>query len=171
MNKTAKITSPGHLPNHLDTEQIRFGLSNLRNPALASHAFHILPYRGLGSGIPRAIEEWPQLEFIDDRRGNQFRVIIWRPDVQLEGAMTPQVAPQVTPQVLAFLQVATREMSRQEMMNSLDLKDRKHFSDSYLQPALNAELIEMTLPDKPSSSKQQYRLTEKGRAVTTGHHP
>lgn len=50
--------SPGHLPNHLDTEQIRFGLSNLRNPALASHAFHLLPYRGLESGIPRVIAAW-----------------------------------------------------------------------------------------------------------------
>jgi len=54
-----EIISPGHLPNHLDIEQIRFGLSNLRNPALASHAFHILPYRGLGSGIPRATAAWP----------------------------------------------------------------------------------------------------------------
>jgi len=41
-----EIISPGHLPDHLNTDQIRYGLSNLRNPALASHAFHILPYRG-----------------------------------------------------------------------------------------------------------------------------
>ena len=68
-----EIISPGHLPNHLDIEQIRFGLSNLRNPALASHAFHMLPYRGLGSGIPRATEAWPEIELIDDRRGNQFK--------------------------------------------------------------------------------------------------
>lgn len=74
-----EIISPGHLPNHLDTEQIRFGLSNLRNPALASHAFHLLPYRGLGSGIPRATAAWPEIEFIDDRRGNQFKTIVRRP--------------------------------------------------------------------------------------------
>ncbi len=73
-----ELISPGHLPNHLDTEQIRFGMSNLRNPALASHAFHLLPYRGLGSGIPRAVALWPNLEFADDRRGNQFKVIVKR---------------------------------------------------------------------------------------------
>jgi len=78
-----EITSPGHLPNHLDTQQIRFGLSNLRNPALASHAFHLLPYRGLGSGIPRATAAWPGIEFIDDRRGNQFKVVIQRPAMRL----------------------------------------------------------------------------------------
>ena len=77
-----EIISPGHLPNHLDTNQIRFGLSNLRNPSLASHAFHILPYQGMGSGIPRALEDWPQIEFLDERAANQFRVTLKRPDVQ-----------------------------------------------------------------------------------------
>jgi ATP-dependent DNA helicase RecG len=38
-----------------------------------------------------------------------------------------------------------------------------HFSNHYLAPALEAGLIEMTIPDKPRSSKQRYRLTAKGR--------
>ncbi|MFM7559387.1 MAG: hypothetical protein ACKO5O_04920, partial [Cylindrospermopsis raciborskii] len=76
---------------HLDTEQIRFGLSNLRNPALASHAFHLLPYRGLGSGIPRATAAWPEIEFIDDRRGNQFKTIVRRP-VQPPGKVSGGVS-------------------------------------------------------------------------------
>lgn len=81
-----EIISPGHLPDHLDAEQIRFGLSNLRNPALASHAFHLLPYRGLGSGIPRAMAAWPGIQLVDDRRGNQFKVIIQRPPQPAGGA-------------------------------------------------------------------------------------
>ena len=80
-----EIISPGHLPNHLDTNQIRFGLSNLRNPGLASHAFHILPYQGMGSGIPRALKDWPQIEFLDERNVNQFQVILKRPEVQAGG--------------------------------------------------------------------------------------
>jgi predicted HTH transcriptional regulator len=80
-----EIISPGHLPNHLTTEQIRFGMSNLRNPALASHAFHILPYQGMGSGILRALAAWPHIEFLDERAANQFRVILKRPDVKVEG--------------------------------------------------------------------------------------
>lgn len=77
-----EIISPSHLPNHLDAEQIRYGLTNLRNPAMASHAFHLLPYLGLGSGIPRAMAAWPEIELIDDRRGNQFKVIVRRPAQQ-----------------------------------------------------------------------------------------
>ena len=74
-----EIISPGHLPNHLTVEHLRFGLSNMRNPIIASHATRQMPYRGLGSGIPRALESYAPIELIDDRAGNQFKVIIQRP--------------------------------------------------------------------------------------------
>ncbi len=65
-------------------EQIEFAsyFERRYNPALASHAFHILPYQGMGSGMLRAIEAWPHIEFLDERDANQFRVILKRPDVQ-----------------------------------------------------------------------------------------
>ena len=47
----------------------------------------------------------------------------------------------------------------------LGIKHRPTFRDNYLHPALDADLIEMTIPEKPSSSKQKYRLTDKGRAA------
>ena len=37
-----------------------------------------------------------------------------------------------------------------------------HFANDYLQPALEADLIQYTIPDKPKSRLQQYRLTAKG---------
>lgn len=73
-----EIISPGHLPNNLTIENIKAGNSNVRNPILASYATKILPYRGLGSGIIRAIKAYPDIEFIDDRDGNLFKVIIKR---------------------------------------------------------------------------------------------
>jgi ATP-dependent DNA helicase RecG len=42
------------------------------------------------------------------------------------------------------------------------LKDRMHFANECLQPAVDAGLIEMTIPDKPQSSKQNYRITAAG---------
>lgn len=77
-NDRIEIISPGHLPNHLTPEHLKYGLSNIRNPVIMSHAVHMLPYRGLGSGIPRALKTYPHIQLIDDRSGNQFKVVIFR---------------------------------------------------------------------------------------------
>jgi Fic family protein len=75
----------------------------------------------------------------------------------------PQVAPQVTPQVGRLLLAIKGEMSREALQDALDLQDRKSFRERYLKPALTDGLIEMTIPDKPNSRLQKYRLTDKGR--------
>lgn len=72
-------------------------------------------------------------------------------------------APQVTPQVGQLLMVITGEMSRESLQNALDLQDRKSFRERYLKSALADGLIEMTIPGKPNSRLQKYRLTDKGR--------
>lgn len=70
------------LPNNLTVENIRAGNSNLRNPILASFvAKGILPYRGLGSGVPRALEAWPDIELRDDRDGGCFVATVKRKPV------------------------------------------------------------------------------------------
>nr|VFK61015.1 MAG: ATP-dependent DNA helicase RecG [Candidatus Kentron sp. UNK]VFK69591.1 MAG: ATP-dependent DNA helicase RecG [Candidatus Kentron sp. UNK] len=73
-----EIISPGHLPNNLTVENIKSGNSNIRNPILTSHAAKILPYRGIGSGIIRALRAYPAIDFEDDRAGNRFIVTIRR---------------------------------------------------------------------------------------------
>ncbi|MCU7839219.1 MAG: Fic family protein [Candidatus Thiodiazotropha sp. (ex Troendleina suluensis)] len=83
----------------------------------------------------------------------------------LESSATPQVAPQVSPQVAALLGVLSGAMSREQLQAALGLADRKSFRVRYLLPALAAGWIEMTIPDKPQSRMQQYRLSEAGRAV------
>ena len=69
----------------------------------------------------------------------------------------------VAPQVEQLLATLFGEMTREELQNALGLQDRKSFRERYLKPALTESLIEMTLPDKPNSRLQQYRLTDKGR--------
>jgi Fic family protein len=69
-----------------------------------------------------------------------------------------QVGVQVTEQVKRLLEVFLDEpLSLQELMEKLGLKHRPSFRESYLLPAIRHGLIEMTLPDKPNSSKQKYR--------------
>ena len=68
----------GHLPNNLTIENIKAGNSNIRNPIIASFATKLLPYKGLGSGLLRALRAWPDIELIDDRFGNMFKAIVKR---------------------------------------------------------------------------------------------
>jgi len=73
-----EIISPGHLPNNLTVENIKRGNSNIRNPILTSYATKLLPYRGIGSGVIRALRAYPDIEFENDQDGNQFKVTIKR---------------------------------------------------------------------------------------------
>ena len=43
--------------------------------------------------------------------------------------------------------------------------NRTKFRDQVLSPLIEDGLIKMTIPDKPRSSKQKYRLTAKGKKL------
>ena len=73
-----EVISPGHLPNNLTVANIRSGTSNIRNPVLTSFATKLLPYRGLGTGILRALRAYPAIDFEDDVERNLFRAVIRR---------------------------------------------------------------------------------------------
>lgn len=83
--------------------------------------------------------------------------------LEAAGSATPQVAPQVTPQVERLFLAIQGDMGREALQDALGLQDRKSFRARYLKPALEHGLIEMTIPGKPNSRLQQYRLTDKGR--------
>jgi ATP-dependent DNA helicase RecG len=60
-----------------------------------------------------------------------------------------------------------RESSAGELRQAVGITHRPTFRENYLHPALEAALIERTIPDKPSSRLQRYRLTDAGRAYLT----
>jgi hypothetical protein len=62
--------------------------------------------------------------------------------------------PQNCPQVKALLEVTKAEHSREELQELLELSDRHSFKNLYLAPAVEAGLIERTIPDKPTSHLQ-----------------
>ena len=80
-----EIISPGKLPNTATVESIRAGIQIVRNPVLISFVPKIgIPYRGLGSGVPRMIEECrkanlPEPQFIEDKVAETFTVVFDRP--------------------------------------------------------------------------------------------
>ena len=76
----SEITSPGSLPNSLTIENVKMGNAVVRNNLLVSYCSKLMNYRGFGSGITRALEAQPNIELINDSEGEQFRVIIPRPE-------------------------------------------------------------------------------------------
>ncbi len=69
-----ELISPGTLPNNITVENIRNGVSVIRNPLIASFATkgNELPYRGIGTGILRALAAVPALELESDHERNLF---------------------------------------------------------------------------------------------------
>lgn len=59
----------------------------------------------------------------------------------------------------------TTDLTRQAMQTALGLRNDEHFRKTYLVPALERGLVEMTIPDKPTSRLQKYRITEAGRTL------
>ena len=78
--------------------------------------------------------------------------------------VTAQVTGQVSEQVVQVVLASQGEQSRAALMEAVGLNHREHFRESYLVPALAAGYLEMTIPDKPTSSRQRYRLTPAGHA-------
>lgn len=73
-----EIISPGVLPNHLTEANVRMGVHVPRNPLIQRMASHLLPYRGLGSGIQRAIKNYSEIELNNNHLKQEFKIIINR---------------------------------------------------------------------------------------------
>ena len=99
---------------------------------------------------------YPDVKLLVEEKGDFFRA-----ELRL-------ATPQVTPQVVLLLSALDRQQSRRELQDKLGLQDREHFRKEYLQPALQAGVIEMTKPDNPRAANQKYFLTAKGQNIIGG---
>jgi predicted HTH transcriptional regulator len=97
--------------------------------------------------------------------------------VAVGGPVTPPVTPpvidsitgQVTGQVGGWIVAALRlcaagPTTSRAIQEVTGFRHRETFQRNYLDQLLADELIERTIPAKPNSRLQKYRLTDKGRA-------
>jgi len=95
----------------------------------------------------------------EQRSGNLVTVVFATPK------STGVVTGGVTGEVERLVLVLEGAMSRVKIQQALGLRHEDHFRAKYLIPALQSGLVEMTSPDRPKSSRQQYRLTAKAEAL------
>jgi predicted HTH transcriptional regulator len=81
------------------------------------------------------------------------------------GISTAQATAQATAQVAKVLEAANGEIgsTRDELQSAAEIAHREHFRKAYMEPLVAAGWLERTLPDKPTSPNQRYRLTSEGR--------
>lgn len=163
------IFNPGQLPQGWTLEKLLGKHASLPfNPDIANAFFRAGQIESWGRGIERVRQACreagaaqPQWRAEETELWAEFELLQGR-DEQGTREVTREVATEV--RLLAAL---TSPLSRQDLQVAVGLKNAEHFRKAYLLPALEAGLIEMTLPDKPTSRLQQYRLTEQGRLKLT----
>lgn len=163
-----EITSTGSLPEGLSLDEFFEGYSIPRNKEVMRIFKDLDLVEQLGSGIPRILTSYNKdcFHFSD----NFLRIVLpSSEDICASTTQVPRKYPpsthQVTPQTQQLLEVFTSEHSRQELQGLLGLSDRGNFRINYLLPAIDEGLVEPTIPDKPKSSKQKYRLSQLGKKL------
>jgi ATP-dependent DNA helicase RecG len=136
---------------------------------------------GRATGIPKILKVMaanrsppPMFETDDERISFVVRLPVHEGARTTSTVVTDQVTDQVTDAVLSLLAAAAGgEHTRRALQDALGLKHAPHFREAYLLPAIAAGLLEMTLPDQPTSRMQRYRPTPLGRSVLAalGIHP
>lgn len=168
-----EVRSIGDFPSGVRAEQLsREHLSVRRNPLIAE-AFHRTgAIEAWGRGTNRVIEACrayriPAPTFVDEAGAVtvtfKAEVVAGAPSRDQVGTKLGLSRDQV--QVLEF---AVEPRTLPELMAPSGRTNRTKFRDQVLAPLLEAGLVEMTIPDKPRSPKQQYRTTDAGRQRLRG---
>ena len=169
------IWNPGDLPDNWTLETL-LGKHSSRpfNPDIANAFFRSGLIESWGRGIERILkaceqEGVPAPEW-NVSGGDFWTIFHFSTANQLTDPVTDHDTDhdtdhEISAEVKGLLLMMRGEHSRSELMEALGLANRGHFRKAYLQPALEQHLIEMTLPDKPQSRYQKYRLTVRGKAL------
>jgi len=181
-----EITNPGGLVKGLTPEN--FGkISMLRNPGIANLFQRIDYIEKMGTGIERirrALKEAkvPQVQY--ELMPSFVKAVFQRPEEvseiatqeKTQEAQVEAQEAQVEAQLLDFTAMdkgilkACKDMPKtgRELVITAGYETRTGNLKRSLAKLISMGFIEMTIPSKPRSSKQRYKLTEKGKRLLPG---
>lgn len=162
-----EITSYGTIPESMTTEDFFAGVSIPRNKELMRIYRDLELVESLGSGVPRILEVYgKQCYMFSD---NFIRLIL---PISIDNKNSTKSAlsrHQVgtksgidNSQIHKILKLCETACSITEIMKYMGFKDRTKFRRNYIYPLIEEGLVESTIPTKPNSKNQKYRLTTKG---------
>jgi len=168
-----EIHSPGLLPKGIDTDNIRKGISMPRNKLLFSHGIFLLPYTGAGSGIVRALENTPDLTFVNDGDANEFVAVINRKETVVKSLQNSGDKKQKTEKptdkkhhkaekkdiaeldetILAFCR---QPKSAREILNHIGYSYHSYNIAKFIRPLVEQGHLTLTNPEVPNDKRQKY---------------
>ncbi len=145
-----EIKSPGGLYGRVTLDNLGKIQPDTRNPVLATVLETLKVTENRYSGIPtiqRECREWnlPEPEFRNER--GEFTVVFRK---QSEFNSSDNI---IYSKIIEFCKTPR---SRKEIAEFLNLKAVSYVMSTYVQPLIDQNRIDMTIPDRPSSSKQKY---------------
>jgi predicted HTH transcriptional regulator len=173
------IESPGFLLPGMTVQDMQNGVSRIRNPVIARVFRELHLTEQWGSGVKRIFAEasaqgLPEPRVTEIATGVRLSVFLATPhDARPTAAQNPslaqvseQVGAQVSEQVAKLLlHCAAQPCSKQELLVVLGLSNAYLNYKRHIVPLLEQGLIAMTLPDKPQSRLQRYRITTLGQIL------
>ena len=172
-----EIQNPGIMPPGMSIEQFKAGVSRIRNPVIAKTLGQLELVEEWGSGYKRikdACEEggYPIPKW--EEFGSALRVTFYPHSeihsiAQLGAESGTQSAPSQHPVIgelvlddnlLKILHFCQNPKAFQDILEYMGWKDRTKFRRRFIRPLLDNNLLEQTIPEKPSSSKQKYISTK-----------
>ena len=174
-----EIWNSGNLPEGVTPAKLATGhISVLRNPDIA----HVLYLWGMMEKLGRGSvmiqksclnQGLPQPEWRSDAKQGvtltffapeDFKVQVSRSETDLnQQKVSSGTKLGLSRDQVEVLRQTAVEQGIKDLMKMAGRSNRTKFRDQVLKPLLTAGLVEMTIPDKPTSSKQQYRITEQGK--------
>ena len=171
-----EIENPGLLLPGLTIEDMKQGTSRIRNTVIARVFREMNLIEQWGTGVRRIFKDaeeqgLPEPQIVETGMRVRFtiplpeKILVQPAAVEVEAQVKAQVEAQVDLHILVAC--ATAPLSSAEIAATLGHKQLSGNLRKALPRLRSAGLLEYTLPEKPNSRLQKYRLTDKGRVLIT----
>jgi ATP-dependent DNA helicase RecG len=174
-----EISNPGELL----VDEKEFGkkaISVARNPILFDIFHRLQLIEKVGTGIQRILSAMQSRKLnIEFYFGRFFSITFFRPIPQGPAPIWHQVGTKSAPSwdqvgtklglsehhVSKILDYCLEDRAIADIMTLFNRKDRTKFKETFINPLIEQNLLIMTSPGKPRSSKQTYITTPKGKKI------
>ncbi len=165
-----EVRSVGGLPRGVSAESLSGTHKSIRRNPLIAGAFHRTGAVEIwGRGTNRVIEECQrhgiEAPIFEDRDGVVY--VTFRAQIGPEAGLTPHAGLKsgLSRDQVQVLESAVDPRPLADLMAVSGRSSRTKFRNAVIKPLLESGLLEMTIPEKPRSSRQRYRTTAAGRGL------